>query len=857
MLLSFAASNTVIVPTVSWIGIDPPPERRGAAFQVRPSYKIVPMSRSLTQHYSHASFFLYTVSALLTLPFTIAFNYCGESVSSLFLSISEAFFLLAVVIPRTHFSFGAVEFCSIALPVMDSILIIAGLKAFRPPWHENIEQRQPLNRWWTTRSNIANLIKTHLSTAQRLTSRLTLAIAAAIVLMLPLLKLSGELADMMSNCYISGQSQFILRLWSLGALHFAVLIGFALASSAVPPIFVASMLPSIHAVMVAAIFHRSLAPMDWTHLALCWALMLVRILRDETKNLSPSTYKGHRGIWKIVRKVFLCMVVYAVVLQACFTFKEYIRTGSIAMLVEPDKPPIVPEAFIPPEKVVGLEDAYLGDRPDADARVEWAELMANCADSVGGRPVEDIVRCLQYLSAKQDEYVNTTIPSHSATSTSQVQAAKQLLFPQKAHHVVKTVKKTKCEGPSHIFHTYWTGHATWRVELFIKAYLYSQNLSCSRLWIWLDADSNPRALDHMLYHDPRFQRFHALMDEGYIELKTWKFPERIPLPRLAETDPMYQNPGDPLPDGLIRDESGNLFLVPDPLHKTVSTPTQISDLVRFVVLHLHGGLYMDMDVLLLRDLRPFLLPDRSSPIPDQQPAWAEQWVEQITNPGDYNTAVLSLPANSSLSSYLLQGGRRMGMNFHPRVLGLMIWKDGRKDELAMLHNAVFDPLLTNLRRKRTNICTVPCHKNFEAAFMTNVEEPEKEWSNFQGNSTGTKIDDLATTGEDQLSSNTNRTMANFFRGAFAYHIHNQVSHVHIPLHIAEQLMIVDSGKSSPNLRRGWMSSPKRKTAFLQERDQMPMASAGKGQGWMGTIDRSGPGSVWLGSNVSPDVLHYL
>ena len=107
----------------------------------------------------------------------------------------------------------------------------------------------------------------------------------------------------------------------------------------------------------------------------------------------------------------------------------------------------------------------------------------------------------------------------------------------------------------------------------------------------------------------------------------------------------------------------------------------------------------------------------------------------------------------------------MGMNFHPLVIGRMMWWESRNEELAMLQNAVFDPLVTNLRRKGSDVCTVPCHKNFKSAFMRVVEEPEFEWSNYHG----PRVDDSVGTWPP-----TNRSLSNFFRGAWAYHIHNQV-----------------------------------------------------------------------------------
>ena len=268
----------------------------------------------------------------------------------------------------------------------------------------------------------------------------------------------------------------------------------------------------------------------------------------------------------------------------------------------------------------------------------------------------------------------------------------------------------------------------------------------------------------MLCSDPVFARFLPLVHRGDITLKPWNFPSRIPIPKDTIADnatglyitPHHSTNEDEtfISSELVLDANNDTYLAIPPTLGTI-TPVQISDAVRFIVLHLHGGIYLDMDVLLLRDMRPLLLPGL---------AFAEQWVERCP-PSAYNTAVISLPANSSLSSYLLRGGVRMGMNFHPLVIGRMMWWEGRNEELAMLQNAVFDPLVTNLRRKGSDVCTVPCHKNFKSAFMRVVEEPEFEWSNYQG----PRVDDRMGTWPP-----TNRTLSNFFRGAWAYHIHNQV-----------------------------------------------------------------------------------
>jgi hypothetical protein len=218
-----------------------------------------------------------------------------------------------------------------------------------------------------------------------------------------------------------------------------------------------------------------------------------------------------------------------------------------------------------------------------------------------------------------------------------------------------------------------------------------------------------------------------------------------------------------------------------------------------------------MDVLMLRDMRPLLLP--------KEHAFAERWAAH-PHPGDYNTAIMSLSANSSLSSYLLFGGIRMGVNFHPRVLGRMAWKDGRDQEFKMFETAAFDPIWTEFNWDREGRCTVPCLRDYSAVFKGKAGAIKDEWESYDGpqletidlkepqrkelkaraideeeaakhadkaphDSFQASIDEetqLRNEGvisdyifeQDKFPPN-NRTLSNFFRGAWTYHIHNQVS----------------------------------------------------------------------------------
>jgi WD repeat and SOF domain-containing protein 1 len=78
----------------------------------------------------------------------------------------------------------------------------------------------------------------------------------------------------------------------------------------------------------------------------------------------------------------------------------------------------------------------------------------------------------------------------------------------------------------------------------------------------------------------------------------------------------------------------------------------VSDAVRFVVLHKFGGMYIDADILLLRDLQPFYIHE-----------FAYRWSTR----DEFNTAVLRLHPQSMISSKLidLAQGNRNPRKFFP------------------------------------------------------------------------------------------------------------------------------------------------------------------------------------------------
>jgi hypothetical protein len=173
---------------------------------------------------------------------------------------------------------------------------------------------------------------------------------------------------------------------------------------------------------------------------------------------------------------------------------------------------------------------------------------------------------------------------------------------------------------------------------------------------------------------------------------------------------------------------------------------------------------MDPDMLLLRDLRPLLLASRG---------FAER-LGTSTNPTAFNNGLLYLPANSTLSSYLLLGGTRMGLVYHFLALGRMLVQEERDDKhiddersLLKLENAFFDPLWAENAGQRVGRCSVPCLTRFEQLFQGTPVHGE--WEAFDGEPVEGSAQN-AWNGNGVVT--VNRTLENFYRGAYAVHVHN-------------------------------------------------------------------------------------
>ncbi|ORY79869.1 hypothetical protein BCR37DRAFT_381302 [Protomyces lactucae-debilis] len=370
--------------------------------------------------------------------------------------------------------------------------------------------------------------------------------------------------------------------------------------------------------------------------------------------------------------------------------------------------------------------SFEGRRLPHDTHVNATRILDGCKGN-GSTGWRNTRGCVDFLRFQEDQYL--VIPAKSASACTE------------------TVK----------YHTYWRGKLTWRVEFMIKSWLYTQNLECSELHLWLDADYDPEIVE-TAKASSIYNALRPIVDSGLLIVREWKYPSFVHIaPEHQEED----------------------FFGETQLHfRRHHIPTgavAVSDSFRFIVLHQEGGLYIDMDTMFLKDFRPLLA--------TSDLAFAERWGVH-NDVSEYNTAYLRLQANSSLSAHIIQGAVKMGMNFHPRAIGRMLVRSGRVEELVMFETGLFDPLWSEFDRGRVGRCCAPCLTSFTEFFQPG--RIRNEWNTLdQEYNKMAAADRHAMLGSASSAlipaePSYNRTLSNFYRGAYTHHIHNQWSKLPVP-----------------------------------------------------------------------------
>ncbi len=117
-----------------------------------------------------------------------------------------------------------------------------------------------------------------------------------------------------------------------------------------------------------------------------------------------------------------------------------------------------------------------------------------------------------------------------------------------------------------IYHVYWYGNITRKQLLCINSYLATQDLSCTKLWVWLDYKTFTQNNKKIIPKHPN------------ISIKCY-------IPDIEAKGTLFEN---------------NRWI------NEVNKLKFRSDLARIIFLYKYGGLYFDLDMVLLKDMKPLL-----------------------------------------------------------------------------------------------------------------------------------------------------------------------------------------------------------------------------------------------------------
>ncbi|KAI5898420.1 uncharacterized protein SCHCODRAFT_02663317 [Schizophyllum commune H4-8] len=277
-----------------------------------------------------------------------------------------------------------------------------------------------------------------------------------------------------------------------------------------------------------------------------------------------------------------------------------------------------------------------------------------------------------------------------------------------------------------LFHVFWALPFTDKPYVLLLSFLYTQNTSreaCRpRLWVWVNAPniSNEAQLEAHIRNSPWAAPFLDPRFRDVIQFKLWQTAEQ--LDSLDELKDRWRDVS------VIRSE-GKVVASGD--HATLEGMSVIlSDLVRFVVCHRFGGVYLDADSVLLRDWEELW-------------GWKGAFAYQWSRFPRYNTAVTKLGRQTQLGSFILRTALRNGLDFHPITISKYMKEANLEPLYTRLPDALFDSAWLNTDGFQRDRPPQPYFESYSEFFDTTIGESEA--LGFEG----------------------------FFQGAFSHHYHNQ------------------------------------------------------------------------------------
>jgi len=186
------------------------------------------------------------------------------------------------------------------------------------------------------------------------------------------------------------------------------------------------------------------------------------------------------------------------------------------------------------------------------------------------------------------------------------------------------------------FHIFWRGPISDKLSLAVHAFLFTQPLDRSRLHLWIDSSDLPGGKPEKYAKNPFSQDLVSDPIRQYVKIHPWYQADQE---SFAYPSPPSQ-PSETTETTESTTVTRGLTMTVD----NVVPPVALSDEARFLILHRYGGMYLDADVLLLKDMSPFY---------DAGVEFAYEW----SNTEMYNTAVLRLNKGSSVAKRILEAAK--------------------------------------------------------------------------------------------------------------------------------------------------------------------------------------------------------
>lgn len=302
------------------------------------------------------------------------------------------------------------------------------------------------------------------------------------------------------------------------------------------------------------------------------------------------------------------------------------------------------------------------------------------------------------------------------------------------------------EGPCdptqpRLFHIFWSGPFTDKPYMALLSFLFTQNLGLHnattpveapvcrpQFWVWIHTglDANVDMRD-TLAANPWAAPFLHPRFKDVIVFKQW---DTVP---MLDSIPELRNDWRKFKDSLLNSGGHVVKAAPAGKKPEYDKPSVVlSDMARFVITYLHGGIYLDADTLLLRDWEDLW-------------GWRGAFAYRWSWHDKYNTAVLRMHARSALGAFIFRTSLRNGLDFHPMTITKYLADAGLDRLLFRVPDALFDPAFLTAEHLQLERPPFPEFQYFGHFFGTpSTMSAAPQVVGFEG----------------------------FFRGAYSYHWHN-------------------------------------------------------------------------------------